>query len=70
MNCPYCNNLMEIGVITSPHEINWKPKSRFLGAAMFSPDSVILSEFSFVKGSCVKANLCRGCKKVIIEYED
>lgn len=23
MNCPYCNNEMEKGLIQSPHEISW-----------------------------------------------
>lgn len=72
MKCPYCSNEMELGVIQSPHEISWKKglKRPVVGRAVFHPDSVVLSELSFMKGSAVKAYLCRSCRKVIIDLDD
>ncbi len=68
MNCPYCNKEMEKGIIQSPHEISWSKKSHLFGAAYLHEGSVVLSEFSSLKGSKAVAYLCRGCKKVIIDY--
>lgn len=68
MNCPYCSREMESGVIQSEHEIAWKKrKARFFGAAMLQEGSVVLSEFSFLKGSSVTAYLCRQCSKIVID---
>ena len=67
MNCPYCTNEMETGVIQSPHEINWKRKKSLIGAAEFHKGSVVLSARSFIKGSSVPAYLCRHCSKVVID---
>ena len=70
MKCPYCDNEMEQGVIQSPHEISWTDKKHFFGRAQFHEGSVVLSELSFIKGSAVMAFCCKGCKKVIIDYND
>ena len=70
MNCPYCGEAMEQGVIQSPHEINWTRKKHLLGNAAFHDGSVVLSERSFIKGSAASAFLCRKCEKVIIDYKD
>lgn len=72
MNCPYCGRELEKGLIQSPNEISWlKGEQKHLFAkAEFHEGAVVLSEFSFVKGSAVKAFLCRECKKVVIDYSD
>ena len=72
MKCPYCNKEMEEGIIQSPQEISWKKgiKRHVVGRAQFHEGSVVLSELSFMKGSAVKAFLCRICMKVIIDYSD
>lgn len=67
MNCPYCNKEMEKGVIQSPQEISWQKKRFLIGAAEFHEGSVVLAEFSFLRGSCVTAYLCRQCGKVVID---
>ncbi len=59
---------MRKGVIQSPHEINWKPKKSFIGAAEFHRDAIVLAELSFIKGSAVEAFCCDDCKKAIIDY--
>lgn len=71
MNCPYCNEMMEEGIIQDQHEINWLPKDakfKFLGSSLFHKGSLVLSEFSFLKGSSVVAYRCDRCKKIIIDY--
>ena len=72
MICPYCNNVMEEGIIQSPQEISWKKgiKRPMYGRACFHEDSIVLSKLSIMKGSAVKALLCRKCMKVIIDCAD
>ncbi len=71
MKCPYCDKEMRYGVIQSPHEINWKPKkAKLFGSAKFHEGAIVLSELSFLKGSCVDAYCCDNCKKIIIDYGD
>lgn len=68
MLCPYCNEKMELGVMQSPYEINWGKRKRFFSSSNADPDAIVLSEYSFLRGSCVEAYLCRKCEKVIIDY--
>ena len=72
MTCPYCNYLMEEGIIQSSQEISWKKgiKRPMFGRAGFHEDSLVLSKLSIMKGSAVKAYLCRKCMKVIIDCGD
>jgi len=71
MICPYCGKEMRYGVIQSQHEISWKPKKgKFFATAQFSKETIILSEFSFLKGSCVEAYCCDECRKIVIDYGD
>ena len=72
MTCPYCNNVMEEGIIQSPQEISWKKgiKRPMYGRAVFHKDSIVLSKLSIMKGSAVKAFLCRRCMKAIIDCAD
>ena len=72
MKCPYCGKEMEKGLLQSPQEIAWLNGERkhFFGKAEFHDGSVVLSEFSFLKGSVVTAYLCRDCKKVLIDYSE
>ena len=72
MKCPYCDYLMEEGIIQSSQEISWKKgiKRPMFGRAGFHDDSLVLSKLSFMKGSAVKAYLCRKCMKVIIDCVD
>ncbi len=70
MNCPYCHQEMESGVIRSPHELSWQDKKHFFNRAEFHDGSVLLSELSLMKGSAVRAYLCRNCEKIVIDYKD
>ena len=70
MNCPYCGQAMEQGLLQSPQEISWikGKKRRLFGRAELHEGSVVLSELSILKGSAVVAFLCRDCRKVVIDY--
>ena len=72
MICPYCGKEMEEGIIQSPQELSWKKglDRPVIGRAKYHEGSVVLSELSYLKGSAVKAYLCRDCGKVIIDYSD
>lgn len=70
MICPYCGDEMEQGVIQSPYQIFWAPGDKRHGAgnADFHDGSIVLSKLSFFKGSAVEAHVCRGCKKLVIDF--
>ena len=72
MKCPYCGKEMEKGLIQSPNEIAWikGEKRKLFAKASFHADSVLLSEFSAIKGSAVIAHNCVGCKKIVIDYNE
>ena len=72
MNCPYCNNEMEKGLIQSPQELNWikGEKRKFFTRAFLHKDSIVLSELSMMKGSACVAYNCSNCKKIVIDYAD
>lgn len=69
MICPYCGEEMESGLIQSGKEIAWLPVSKrtLVSRAQFFDGSVVLSEYSFLRGSAVTAWFCRGCEKVVID---
>ena len=71
MKCPYCGKEMEKGLIQSPNEIAWLKgeKRKLFTKASFHADSVLLSEFSALKGSAVAAYNCNECKKIVINYD-
>jgi len=74
MQCPYCGNEMELGLIQSPHEIAWikGTKKYTFSLGRFHKGSVVLSALTpktLVTGCSVRAFLCRTCKKVIIDYK-
>lgn len=72
MRCPYCNQEMEKGSIQSPYEIAWLKgtKRHLFSNSELHPDSLVLSEHSFLSGSAVIAHFCRKCGKIVIDTED
>jgi hypothetical protein len=59
MQCPYCGNEMELGLVQSPHEIAWlkgDTKHAFAIAAAYK-DAIVLSPLNIKKhdyGMCCK----------------
>ena len=70
MDCPYCRENMEQGVIQSPHESSWMRKTHFFGRTEFHEGSIVLSELSMLRGSAAIAYCCRRCEKILIDYKD
>ena len=72
MNCPYCNQEMEKGIIQSPQELNWSKgeKRKIFNRSVLHRDSILLSKLSFTKGSACAAYNCSSCNKIIIDYAD
>ena len=68
MNCPYCGEMMEKGLIQSDEEICWLRKKAFFNHADMHEGAVCLAPGSFWKGAVVEAWLCRQCEKVVIDY--
>lgn len=70
MNCPYCNEKIEKGFIQSAQELSWKNKKSFINKASLNPGSIMLSEFSILKGSAIISYCCRRCEKITIDFEN
>lgn len=72
MKCPYCTKEMKKGLIHSDQELSWinGEKRKFFTPSFLYEDSVVLSDFSFLKGSAVVAYRCVDCEKIIIDYSD
>ena len=74
MNCPYCSNEMELGLIQSAQELAWTKgeTKRAFRIAGTTKDAVILSPLNLknmATGCAVKAHLCRSCRKIVIDCE-
>ena len=67
MNCPYCNNEMELGYIQCRDGITWTPKKQLIAAlSVFGKDSMPLNNSN--SHNTVYAYKCATCRKVIIDY--
>ena len=69
MTCPFCNQEMKDGVVQSARKIFFTTKPRN-GWMLFEPrgEDTMLSWHNMTRPTCV-AYRCRGCKKVIIDYD-
>ena len=76
MKCPYCEKEMEQGAIYSSYELAWTPgekpsmRNKFDHLLGPSEETVVLGRFDWWKGSVAAAQLCRACRKVVIDYAD
>ena len=68
MKCPYCNEEMEKGLITSPEPINFMKESRFVNQPKENKGEFNLAKPPFGGRATVEVWLCRNCKKILIEY--
>lgn len=65
MNCPYCNNEMELGYIDQPDfrfPLEWYPANSEIGLFRTRTRDIRLTY-----GGSVKAHRCENCKKIIID---
>ena len=67
MNCPYCNEEMEMGCIESARGFYFTKKPHTL---VFSPkvDEIPLAPVNVFDGSRHSAFHCKNCKTILIKY--
>ena len=65
MNCPYCNNEMQLGYIDQTDfrfPLEWYPANREIGLFKGKKGNVRLTY-----SESVKAHRCENCKKILID---
>ncbi|SDB24814.1 hypothetical protein SAMN02910298_01242 [Pseudobutyrivibrio sp. YE44] len=71
MICPYCENEMRKGALSSCKPINWKEETGFAAwvSGAFGLDEHLLTSDERMFSSYVPAFFCDECKKVIIDTD-
>lgn len=74
MNCPYCEKEMVFGYIQNRDGVYWV-KTRRAISTLLPPGgrskevvSLNVGRVGYISGGSAEAWLCRGCKKVVIDY--
>lgn len=70
MNCPYCNEEMELGSIESLDTLRWTPEGESRPRTTrwtTNKNGVVLDNCGLVKRAKVKAYYCRQCRAIIIK---
>ena len=68
MKCPYCGKEMERGYLYGGNRIIWtQDEIRF--TALAGERDIQLAGWGFF-GSRIPAETCKGCHKVIVDYEE
>ncbi|MBR2760588.1 MAG: hypothetical protein IKD66_05390 [Solobacterium sp.] len=68
MKCPFCQNSMEVGVITSSEPLNWLKEPHYINQPQ-EEGEFNLARPSLAGRAAVEAWVCRDCEKVIIDYK-
>lgn len=68
MNCPFCGEAMEEGMIISSEPINFMKESRFINQPNEKKGEFNLATPSFGGRASVEVCLCRKCRKIVINY--
>ena len=72
MECPYCNSKMEKGFMQSTHRIIWSPDIK--GMTVSWPNKkkgeMIINNKTRLIAGYIEANVCRNCKKLIVDYSN
>ena len=66
MNCPFCNETMEKGILQSVQIILWAKKKHYL-SLLAKEDEVQLAR-EYLDNACLPAWICKTCKKVVVDY--
>lgn len=67
MKCPYCNNEMEQGFVQSARDIFWSKEKH---KVFFNVREGELTIAKGLNGCIRKANCCKICKKIIVDYDN
>ena len=68
MQCPFCGETMEKGLIQSGNLLVWVKKKHWL--SLLPKDDEVLLDKNYVTGASIPAWICKNCKKVIGEYTE
>lgn len=68
MKCPQCEGEMEKGFIQGGNMITWVRKKHKL--SLLPKEGEIILGQDAVFGACITADICKTCKKVIVDYSD
>ena len=70
MDCPYCGKQMNEGFIQSRGPLYFNNGKRPRAIASGDLKTINLTKASLFKAPYIKANYCKGCKKIVIELGD
>ena len=68
MKCPFCNGVMEKGLLQAGNMIVWVKKKHYV--SLLPKEGEVLLARDYWTGATLPSWICRQCRKVITEYEE
>lgn len=68
MKCPYCDKEMEQGFLQGMKRVAWVKKQHKV--SLLPKEGEILLENNTFKDFIFSAQICKGCKKIVVDYSD
>lgn len=68
MKCPICSDEMEQGYLQTGTRVAWTKKIHKV--SLMPKDGEILLENNLMKQTVFTAYICKGCKKIVVDYAD
>lgn len=68
MKCPYCNSEMEQGLLQGMRRVAWVKKQHRI--SLLPKQGEILLENNNFNDFIFSAQICKSCKKIVIDYSD
>lgn len=68
MRCPVCNNEMEQGFLQGMNRVAWVKKHHRV--SLHPKQGEILLENNAIKDFIFSSWICKGCKKIVVDYSD
>lgn len=71
MNCPFCGNEMEHGFVSSGVSLTWRKRKKkvTINPSLDKKKGEFIFSHNPFGGAAAEGNLCRSCRKIIINYE-
>lgn len=68
MKCPYCDKEMEQGLLQGMRRVSWVKKKHKI--SLLPKEGEILLENNTFKDFIFSAQICKSCKKIVVDYSD
>lgn len=68
MKCPYCDSEMEQGLLQGMQRVAWVKKQHKI--SLHPNEGEILLENSVFQNFVFSAEICKTCKKIVLDYSD